>query len=59
MWVKKERGFKVIIRKNIIFTKFLMACLEGKTERNVQIEVEFALLLRINNISMDEEIYSY
>lgn len=45
LWVKSEKGYRVIVRKDVVFNETLMPCLEGKcvlTEKDAQIEMESA-----------------
>lgn len=51
LWVKCEKGYRVIIRKYVIFSEYLTPCLEGKenllTVKHVQTEVESSHMSKI------------
>ncbi|XP_022851034.1 uncharacterized protein LOC111372852 [Olea europaea var. sylvestris] len=59
LWVYGEKGYRVIIRRDVVFNESYMPCLEGKkgnlTENDVQIEVEPTKIDDISSAPLETE----
>ncbi|KAL2493081.1 Integrase catalytic domain-containing protein [Abeliophyllum distichum] len=60
LWVKEERGFNVIVRRDVVFNESLMPCLKDTTstlnERDISFEVESSNLEHSEDVGEREDI---